>query len=306
MPEQPDLFELPNGGWDPRVRAFRSRDEVDTFAVLTARYAVLVDTTALPALSAGIVAMLRPALAKRQLLVVNTHADYDHAWGNATFAADGRYPAPIFGHERSRERLHSAAEGERLNKMRRDDPAFDAVRLVPPTITFTGAVRIDGGDLTLELLPTPGHTSDHVAVWIPELRLLLAGDAAEHPFPFIEHAADIPLVRTSLARLVALDPAMILPCHGETTDPGLPLRNLAYLDSVERATRARLASGPLPDDWAARDDLPTLLGLPYEEAVRATGVGLGSVPASYRGFHLRATRAMVGWVLSGEEHHPAQ
>ncbi|HZJ49394.1 MAG TPA: MBL fold metallo-hydrolase [Actinomycetota bacterium] len=52
-------------------------------------------------------------------------------------------------------------------------------------MTFAGPFRIDGGDLRLDLVETPGHTEDHVSVWIPQLRLLLAGDAVEHPFPHV-------------------------------------------------------------------------------------------------------------------------
>ncbi len=132
-----DLMELPNGGWDARLRVFRSRgDEVDTFAVVTERSVILIDTASLPEVSAGIVELLRPALAGRRLLVVNTHADYDHAWGNATFAPDGSFPATIIGHELARERLLGEESRRKLAEKTAEDAAFASVRLVPPTLTF--------------------------------------------------------------------------------------------------------------------------------------------------------------------------
>src|SRR5581483_7943869 len=174
-----DVKELPNGGWDDRIHVFRSRDdEVDTFAVVTARSLIMIDTASVPEVSAGIVELLRPALVGRELLVVNTHADYDHAWGNATFALDGPFPAPIIGHELARERLLGEDSRKSLTAKTAQDSAFASVRLVPPTLTFATGLRIHGGDLTLELLPTPGHAEDHVSIWIPELRVLLAGDSA--------------------------------------------------------------------------------------------------------------------------------
>jgi glyoxylase-like metal-dependent hydrolase (beta-lactamase superfamily II) len=293
-----DLVELPNAGWDARLRVFRSRAEVDTFALLTARYAVLVDTTSLPAISARIVELLRPALVGRGLLVVNTHADYDHAWGNGAFAPDGPFPAPIIGHEQARLRLESLAEYERLARMRATDAAFAGVRLIPPTLTFAERLTIHGGDLTLDLLHTPGHTSDHVSVWAPEPRLLLAGDAAEHPFPEVDRAEDVPLLRASLARLAALGPALVFPCHGGTTDPGLLVRNIAYFDELERHTRETLRAGALPGNWAERDDLPDVLGFSFEEATRIASMQPDAVPAFYRDFHRANARAMVGWVAS--------
>ena len=56
----------------------------------------------------------------------------------------------------------------------------------PPTLrscfSVNGRLLIDGGDLTLALLPTPGHTIDHYALYIPEINTLLAADAAELPY----------------------------------------------------------------------------------------------------------------------------
>lgn len=296
-----EVVELPNAGWDARLRIFRSRGgEVDTCALVTERYVVLVDTATLPAISASILEAVRPALVGRGLLVVVTHADYDHAWGNATFAADGLHPAPICGSVGCRERLLGAEARERLAAMAAEDAAFAGVRLVPPSVTFAGELWIHGGDLTLALLPTPGHTADHSAVWAPEIRLALVGDAAEHPFPVVADAASVPALRASLRRLVALDPMAVIPCHGGTTDPGLLARNLAYFDELERRVHVARGDARLPDDWATREDLPDALGLPFEEAVRAAGARLEGMDAMYRRFHLRNARAMVGWALGSE------
>ena len=293
--------ELPNAGWDQRLRMFRAGNEVDTCALVTERYMVLIDTMATPELSAAIVGAVREDLAGRQLLVVNTHADWDHAWGYASFEAPGgQYPLPIIGHAKTAQRLRSEDARRYLVERQRQEARFSQVLLVPPTITFEGTLRIEGGDLTLELIPTPGHTEDHVSVWVPELRLLLAGDAAEHPFPFVEQPEGLPELRRSLDRLAALEPAMVIPCHGGTTDPGLLARNLAYFDELERRGHALLQTEGAPDGWERREDLPALLGLPYEDAVRQVGADPATVPAFYRDFHLAAVRATVA-ALSAPE-----
>jgi glyoxylase-like metal-dependent hydrolase (beta-lactamase superfamily II) len=293
--QQPRLTEVPNSGWDERLRLFRAGDEVDTGVVITARYVVIIDTMATPELAAAILEAVRPALAGRQLLVINTHADYDHCWGNAVFATPGGvYPAPIIGHVRARERLRSVEARESLQQRQHKDSRFANVRLVAPTITFTDSLRIDGGDLTLELLPTPGHTPDHIAVWIPELRLLLAGDAAEQPFPYVEQAEALPTLRQSLERLAALNAATVIPCHGGTTDPALLTRNLAYFDAVERRVRSALASGLAAPGWRERADIAEMIGFPFEQALE----DLGADPAyseddMYRKFHRAAVRATL-------------
>jgi glyoxylase-like metal-dependent hydrolase (beta-lactamase superfamily II) len=295
-----DLAEVPSRGWDARLRVFVSRDEVETFVLTTQRYLVVIDTTSLPSLSAGILDLVRADLAERRLLVVNTHADYDHAWGNATFADDGPHPAPIIASRLARERLLGQESRDRLDRMRQQDAAFEGVTLVAPTLTFAGDFHIDGGDLTVQLLATPGHTPDHVSIWIPELRLVLAGDAAEYPFPWIDTPAEVPILRESLRRLSALDPFMVLPCHGETTTPDLLTRNLAYFDELERRIVEAPERPDLPEDWLSSDELPELIGFPYEEALALVGASPDDVSDTYRRFHLLATRSMVGWLLMSD------
>lgn len=287
------LSEIPNRGWDARVRVFRAGDEVDTAVVMTERFVVVVDTMATPELAAEIGNRVREALAGRQLLVVNTHADWDHCWGNAAFAFGGPFPAPLIAHELARERLLGEEARRELAEKRREQPRFASVRLFAPDITFAAGLRIAGGDLTLELLPTPGHTPDHVSVWLPEARVLLAGDAAEHPFPYVGEAAALSTLRSSLRRLAALAPTTVIPCHGGPSDAGLIARNLAYFDDLERRARKALAASAIPDDWRQRDDVPALLGVPYESALHAQGATPDTVPAFYREFHARACRAAL-------------
>lgn len=294
--DEPELSELENAGWDSRVRVFRAGDEVDTAVVVTNRFVVMVDTMAEPALAKAIVDRCRDALtANRRLLVVNTHADWDHCWGNAAFALDGPFPAPIIAHELARERLRGEPARAKLAAKQGEHARFASVRLVEPDITFTDGLRVSGGDLTLELLPTPGHTPDHVSVWLPELGLLLAGDAAERPFPYVGDPDGLPALRKSLRALAALAPTTVIPCHGGPSDAGLLARNLAYFDDLERRARAAISGGALPTDWREREDLPELIGLPYEEALRALAIAPESVPElwGYRHFHLLACRAAL-------------
>lgn len=304
----PPLKEIviPNADLVAYLRIFRATDEteteVDTFALVAQRYVVVIDTMATPAHAEGILDLLRPSLVGRQLLIVNTHADWDHCWGNTRFAPpDGPPLAPIIGHERAAERLLSDLERAVLAAKQRAEPRFASVRLVPPTITFHDGLRILGGDLTIELIPTPGHTLDHVSVWVPELRLLLAGDAAEEPFPEAPSAAGLVALRASLLRLRQLQPTSVFPCHGGTTDPNLLDRNLAYFAWIEYGVRQALDASHLPQDWATDRNLPTHLGLPFVDAISQVGSSLATpsekTAAFYEEVHLKAVRATVASIL---------
>ena len=289
--------------WDARVRGFHCGDEVDVYAVVTRRFVVFVDTGATPEEAEQVRAALAPELVSRQPLVVITHADYDHCWGNTAFAGpSGEVMTPIIGHAVARAWMLSEGAAEELRQKRAESPRFASVRLIAPTIAYTDRLLIDGGDLTLELLHTPGHTAEHTAVWIPEPRLLLAGDAAEHPFPQVHSGADLPDLRRSLARLQALDPAWVLPCHGGVFDPGLLARNLAFFATVERHARTALESGsvPVPDalDSVSSDELERLLSYTYAEALAGAGATEAVTPSFYRRFFDDAARSTFAWLRS--------
>jgi glyoxylase-like metal-dependent hydrolase (beta-lactamase superfamily II) len=253
----PAPVRIPSG-IDSRVDIYRVRDEVDVFVVRTERFVVLVDTTGTPGQCRQILDSIAAELARTPLVVVNTHADWDHVWGNS--AAIGR--GPIVAHEAAVTRLRSTEASRTLGDKRAGSARFDEVSLVEPTVTFRDSLDLRGGDLTLRLRHTPGHTDDHVAVWIPELRLCLAGDAAEDPIPEVTDPTpdNLERLRRSLQDLRDLRPAHVLPSHGETSSPDLLSRNLAYFDTVLE----RVSAHPALDLTAA---LPS--GLTFADCVPA-------------------------------------
>ncbi len=99
----PPVALVPNQGWDPRLLICRHdlayagyTLPMHVFIVVTERYVVLVDTLINASTAEALIDIARPHLAGRQLLVANTHADSDHAWGNQYF--DGPHsPPPIIG-----------------------------------------------------------------------------------------------------------------------------------------------------------------------------------------------------------------
>lgn len=272
MPHTNDLELVPNQGWDERVLVCRNGPLVDTFIVVTERYVVLVDTVINPATARTMVDYARSYRTDgRQLLVVNTHADYDHAWGNQIFAGpQAEFPAPIIATRLCAEQFQHPDAAAFLQQRQTQEPAiFGEVRLTPPTLLFDERLFIDGGDLMLLLFATPGHTPDHLAIYIPEIETLLAADGAELPFPLARTVAGLPLMRQSLVQMAALNPQTVLYCHAPVTiGPQLLQDNIAYFDELEAHCRAALAQG-VPADPPAEADVAALVGFPFNEAVQA-------------------------------------
>jgi glyoxylase-like metal-dependent hydrolase (beta-lactamase superfamily II) len=289
-----EVWVVPNAGWDPRILVARCGSLVDVFVIVAERYVVLVDTLINPRTAADLLRIAEPHLDGRQLLVVNTHSHWDHAWGNLLFAGPGaRRPAPIIATCRCADLLRSPEAQQKLAQKRESEPQrFGDVELVAPTLLFEERFVIDGGDLTLELFATPGHASDHIAIYIPQIRTLLPGDAAELPFPFVESAATFPALRDSLARMAALEPAAALYCHApETSGPALLRQNMAYFDELERRCRAALAGGALVRP-PADADVEALVGFSFAEAIPADHAEQ-QLAGFYQPGHQAAIRAML-------------
>jgi glyoxylase-like metal-dependent hydrolase (beta-lactamase superfamily II) len=86
--------------------------------------------------------------------------------------------------------------------------------------------RVEAGDGMLSALHTPGHAPDHLCFWDEPVRTLYCGDLAQSgttvwiPFDLRGDLADY---LDSIARVLALQPARLLPAHGPVIDPPEPL-----------------------------------------------------------------------------------
>ena len=88
-----------------------------------------------------------------------------------------------------------------------------------PAVLFDDTHTFTVGGTEFVLLHTPGETPDHLTVWIPTLRAAFVGDNYYESFPNIytlrgtrpRWALDYV---TSLDRVLALEPEIVLPSHG--------------------------------------------------------------------------------------------
>lgn len=163
-------------------------------------------------------------------LVVNTHWHSDHVGGNALLQANGALIAA------------GAPEAEAIS--RRDPGCCVAEYLDQPVAPYTVDMPLDDGqilrlgDADWEVVRTPGHTPGHLALWQPDERLLVAGDAlSDYDVGWVNLALDGPgaaaTALASLQRIAGLSPRVILPSHGPVpADP-----TAAFGTALRRAQR---------------------------------------------------------------------
>jgi glyoxylase-like metal-dependent hydrolase (beta-lactamase superfamily II) len=209
--------------------------DVRATLLLGTKSAVVIDTLARPQDMAPFLELIeRSGL---PCSVVDTHADWDHAWGNCAFPKSA-----ILGHTDCYTRLRSREARETLARKRRERPGFyDGVRLVAPSATFDTQMTIDAGGFEVELHHLPGHTSDSIVAYVPAHGLLVAGDCVEDPFPLLESG---PLDEW-IARLrswAARDIKTVVPAHGPVSGPELLLANAEYLSSLRSEPSCPVAS----------------------------------------------------------------
>jgi glyoxylase-like metal-dependent hydrolase (beta-lactamase superfamily II) len=283
------LIERNNLGWDKRIRSFNASDLVDLYVITTEHYLIVFDTGNAPEQMQMVMELVKSDLT-RQLLVINSHQHFDHTWGNALFASDGLYPAPIIAHEKSVRLLKEKPQEALafLQQQQSQSPFLNNVKIISPTLSFSESLMIDGGDLTLEFFLTPGHSSDHISLWIPEIKTILAADTAEHPIPYAAEDGSVGQLEQDLRKLKSLNPQIVLPCHGGTLEPSLIDRNLHYFKTL----REKMAS-VIGLEKVSPEDAPEYIAWTFEDAMGNMGLDANVFSDFYRGLHIQNIQAIL-------------
>ena len=114
---------------------------------------------------------------EKPVVVFNSHADWDHIWGNCFFKE-----AMILGHENCRIRIQKDGPADlKRNAMRQQGEVI----LVPPTATFEESYVFD--DDEIEFFYSPGHTIDSSSCFDHKEKVLFVGDNVESDVPYVNH-----------------------------------------------------------------------------------------------------------------------
>ena len=197
--------------------------------------------------------------------VVNTHAHYDHTFGNQVFTG-----AEIHGHAGIAAHFREF-EGPRLEAWTADPsaaPQYDwtDVQLTPPTHPHSSPAEIDVGGRRVELIPLgPGHTDTDVAVHVPDAGVWVLGDVIEQSGPPLYGSGAFPLdwpeVLRGLVDVIGAD-EVVIPGHGTPVDRAFVERQAAVLQIVADVIREGHSSGE-PIEYVA-ERASTRSGMPLE------------------------------------------
>ncbi|MFE6255205.1 MBL fold metallo-hydrolase [Agromyces sp. NPDC057865] len=149
---------------------------------------LIVDSGADPVEGAEILADVTARFARPVVALVNTHAHFDHTFGNQVSGPGSATDAAIHGHAAIAWHFERY-EGPRVAAWREDhalepDRRWEDLRLVPPTHPIATATTLDLGGRLVELRPqSPAHTDTDLVLLLPEERVWVVGDLIEESGP---------------------------------------------------------------------------------------------------------------------------
>ncbi|HEY1358677.1 MAG TPA: MBL fold metallo-hydrolase [Thermoleophilaceae bacterium] len=258
----------PNGEWG----------ESNAGLVVGDGEALLVDTLWDPRLTRRMLDAVEARVGVPITVVVNTHSDGDHVWGNQLVGGArivstdtaisiieedppaalqrlksiarplrlfGTLPLPVLGTlplpVLPRLRLRELG-GYVENMLGPYD--FSDVRLTPPTQGFSGGLVGDAGGREVRLYEVgPAHTPGDLIVHVPDAGVVFAADVMFVGVVPVMWAGPTDNWLAALDRILSLDPEVIVPGHGPLAGPDDVRALREYLAWVDAAARHRLERG---------------------------------------------------------------
>ena len=205
-------------------------------------------------------------------MVVNTHANGDHCYGNGLLVEAG---AQVVATEAAAlemgavppsalEALLHADLGEPANRYVQEafgSFEFSGIEVPTPDRTFSGELQLDVGGRTVELFEVgPAHTAGDLLVHLPDARTVFCGDILFIGGTPIIWDGPVANWIGACDTILGLDCDVIVPGHGPLTDDAGVLAVRDYLAFVEDECRARHAAGQDAEEVIAEIDLG-----PYRE-----------------------------------------
>ncbi|HEV2726949.1 MAG TPA: MBL fold metallo-hydrolase [Solirubrobacterales bacterium] len=203
-----------------------------SFAVVAGEEALVYDTHTTPEHGRRIRAALEAEGVSR-FTVLLSHWHLDHVAGSTAFR-----DCEILATARTAELLGEHREA--IEDGRHEGPP-GVCPLILPARSFEGRTELQVGERRLEAIHVDVHSDDAAVLWDPEARLLLAGDTVEDTVTYVEEPNHFDAHLRDLDRLLELDPAAVLPSHGDPDviaaggyGPGLIRATQDYIRLLQR------------------------------------------------------------------------
>jgi glyoxylase-like metal-dependent hydrolase (beta-lactamase superfamily II) len=196
-----------------------------------------------------------PEAVKKIDFLVNTHGDGDHWFGNELVDAGDIYASTL-----TMEHIKQTSPGLMALMTRVFPPAptalgrmigkhfsryqFEGITPTYPNKAVSDRLSVNVGSRPVELIVVgPAHTPGDMLVYLPEERILFAGDIVfVHGTPVV-HSGPISRYVQVLQDVLKMDIDIVVPGHGPITDKSGVEAMIEYLEYVYAESEKRYKSG---------------------------------------------------------------
>lgn len=157
-------------------------------------------------------------LDSKELIIFNSHSDWDHIWGNCAFESES-----IIGHVKCRELMQETAGFtlDKLGKYKNGD-----VELKYPDITFEN--KLSFNEEGIEFIYAPGHTQCSAICYDKIDGVVFVGDLVEEPYPVLNYG-DWNTYIKSLEYIKSLNADIIVTSHSQIVEEDVVNDNIKYI-----------------------------------------------------------------------------
>ncbi len=239
----------------PGVYAFVGGEgKTNSGFVVTGKGVVVIDTQGPPELARLLREKITEVTGKPITHVINTHYHGDHAFGNQYFDE-----GLIIAHENTARALVERDQGHRamFRKFFGEESLKD-LSLTLPEATFTGRMILRLEGRTMELIYAGGkaHTDGDIYAWLPEEKVLFAGDLIYNGRLPLLNDGDMKGALKAIESIISTGAAAIVPGHGPVASKEDAAGYKRYLESL------RSEVGRMMDEGMSREEVSKNISLP--------------------------------------------
>jgi len=177
--------------------------------------------------------------------LVNTDYHPEHMFGN-----EAVMPVRTFGHDAALkpiDKYKTSGLDRLVDDLAEDDPTLATgladIEIFEPEVGVDDRVTLHLGDRQAQVIHMPGHTPASLVVYLPEERILFAGDTVwnrEHPAMY---DADTLAWIDTLRRMQGMDVDLLVPGEGEPCGKDVLAPLIDYIVEMRERTAECFATG---------------------------------------------------------------
>jgi glyoxylase-like metal-dependent hydrolase (beta-lactamase superfamily II) len=197
--------------------AYTAEGDPNSGVVIGDDAALVVDTTATPAMARQLIAEIRRVTDKPIKYVVLSHYHAVRVLGASAYLAEGAQE--VIASRGTYELIRERGEQDMKSEIERFPRLFDAVESVPgltwPTLVFERDLTLFVGQLEIQIKHVGmGHTKGDTIVWLPTEKVLFSGDLVEYGAAAYTGDAQLAHWPATLEVLRSLAPERLVPGRG--------------------------------------------------------------------------------------------